>query len=225
MALHFCRFDPCCYLSFDTFARSPVETKPDYFNFAKFSHLFYIKLNVTNMMSNSSSTLNTMYQLLIILLQLNLLGRTNAFGSFIQRTKEQLHSLSPATNEEYLLSSTDDWDFQTTFEDETETIAPSVSQTSRPQVDDDDNSTIYSVDILSAPNSPILSWVDHTAIYQQVYNPCWISQGDALNHSGLVVLVQNCSLDVECTFCLFHSANHHESNSKSIQSDSIRPAN
>ena len=144
-------------------------------------------MDVTIMQPNSHINVRSALRLsYIILIQLQC---SNAWSGLIEREKEHFSSI---TTEEYLLSTTDDWDFLSTFPDDDTAANQSVPSTTSPHLNVS-NSTTYAVDILSAPNSPILSYINHTAAYQQVYNPCWISKG---NESGLVVLVQNCSLQV-----------------------------
>eukprot|EP01083_Nonionella_stella_P014854 41598_1 len=60
----------------------------------------------------------------------------------------------------------------------------------------------YSVQIINESTSPILSVINHTTTYQQVYNPSWIPQSKHVSNAGLLVEVQNCSLKAgHCTSC------------------------
>mmetsp|Transcript_5516 Transcript_5516/g.9250 ORF Transcript_5516/g.9250 Transcript_5516/m.9250 type:complete len:788 (-) Transcript_5516:630-2993(-) len=52
----------------------------------------------------------------------------------------------------------------------------------------------YSVDILSESEYPVLSYINHTAKYQQVFNPSWIPSSDKMKKQGIMAQVQNCTL-------------------------------
>eukprot|EP01083_Nonionella_stella_P104619 300128_1 len=60
----------------------------------------------------------------------------------------------------------------------------------------------YTVEIYKLDTSPILSYINHTSIYKQVFNPSWIPKSSNVPHAGLMVQVQNCSLiPGHCTYC------------------------
>lgn len=62
----------------------------------------------------------------------------------------------------------------------------------------------YNVSVLSIDSSPILSYVQGTSTFQQVFNVAWIEPSPATKHTaGLLVRSQNCSASVggPCVFC------------------------
>ena len=77
---------------------------------------------------------------------------------------------------------------------ENATSTPSPTQTVKiPQ---------YSVDILDESTSPIISFINDTSTYQQVFNPSWIPTSDKVTVPGVMAQVQNCTFKVS----LLHTA-------------------
>lgn len=69
------------------------------------------------------------------------------------------------------------------------------------------DSYTFSVD---KEDSPVLSYVDGSSSYQQVFNPTWIqASAGTQNQQGLLVRTQNCSAEVggTCVFCGGSAAN------------------
>lgn len=62
----------------------------------------------------------------------------------------------------------------------------------------------YDVQVVERPDSPILSFLDKTSIYQQVMNPSWVEASPGTGGvKGIVARTQNCVSNVgdACVFC------------------------
>ena len=62
----------------------------------------------------------------------------------------------------------------------------------------------YSVSVLSRSESPILSYIDHTSTYQQIFNPTWVEASSGTGgKKGIIARTQNCVSNVNdpCTWC------------------------
>jgi predicted GH43/DUF377 family glycosyl hydrolase len=62
----------------------------------------------------------------------------------------------------------------------------------------------YNVQVTQRDTSPILSYIDKTSAYQQIFNPTWVEPTPLSNgRKGLLARTQNCESPVgaECTFC------------------------
>ena len=80
------------------------------------------------------------------------------------------------------------------------TISPSKSTNSSTNVQQ--SQYTYSVNVIQESSSPILSFINHTSLYQQVFNPSWIPQSDKLHQNGLIVQATNCTLQPgKCSHC------------------------
>lgn len=71
----------------------------------------------------------------------------------------------------------------------------------------------YEVRLLSRSSAPVLSYVDGTSTYQQVFNPTWVAASRSTNgRSGIIVRTQDCNSSpqvagAKCTFCGGDQAN------------------
>jgi len=63
----------------------------------------------------------------------------------------------------------------------------------------------YSVSVVSRSTSPILSYIDKTSTYQQIFNPTWVEPSDGTGgKKGIIARTQNCDSVVgadSCTWC------------------------
>ena len=62
----------------------------------------------------------------------------------------------------------------------------------------------YKAKTTSLPSKPVVSWVDGSATYQQVFNPSWIeASAGTQGKAGIIIRTQNCSAKVggPCVHC------------------------
>ena len=62
----------------------------------------------------------------------------------------------------------------------------------------------YSVNVVSRSSDPILSFIDKTSTYQQIFNPTWVEASPGTNgKKGIIARTQNCVSNVgdACTWC------------------------
>jgi predicted GH43/DUF377 family glycosyl hydrolase len=62
----------------------------------------------------------------------------------------------------------------------------------------------FNVNVLVRDTKPLLSFIDQTSTYQQIFNPTWVEPTTQTNFKrGLLVRTQNCDSEVggQCVFC------------------------
>lgn len=63
----------------------------------------------------------------------------------------------------------------------------------------------YSVSVVSRSTTPVLSYIDKTSTYQQIFNPTWVEASEATGgKKGIIARTQNCDSKVgadSCTWC------------------------
>lgn len=69
------------------------------------------------------------------------------------------------------------------------TVPPTPSPT-------EDKIKQYSAKIVSESQYPVISWINKTSNYQQVFNPSWIRSSEHVWNAGILAQVQNCTLIV-----------------------------
>ena len=112
-------------------------------------------------------------------------------------------SLSYGSNSNNIDTSIDDyyqhWEAINAFPHSTNST---TSTTPSPTSSQLDKPLKYDITLTNTSSSPVISWINKTSTYQQVFNPSWIQAiPDQVKLPGILAQVQNCSLTVKCSYC------------------------